>query len=69
MIAQIIIILVSVFLIATSAIALECYSKNENFWKDSELRTNSRSFIIFMIVVGSLGIIGSAVSFAFTGRQ
>lgn len=68
MIAQIILLLVFSLLIATSAIALECYSNNQSFWKNDQRKQTSRSFLIFMIVLASLGIIGTIVSF-FIGRS
>lgn len=68
MIAQIILIIVSVLLIATSAVALECYTKNESFWRGDKTKEGSRIFIIFMIVLGSLSILGSFGSF-FIGKS
>jgi hypothetical protein len=65
MLAQIILIIVSVLLIATSSIALECYLKNESFVEESAMRSNSKTFLIIMIVTGVLGVVGGGVSFAF----
>lgn len=44
-------------MIATSAIALECYEKNKSFWEDDSMRKNSRIFLIVMIVVAFLTMI------------
>ncbi len=68
MYAQLLVVLISVFLIATAAIGLECYSKNKTFWEDSDLRKGSRNFLIFMIVVSAVGILGGIGTLAYQAK-
>ena len=54
---------VSVFLIATVAMAMECYNSNRNW--SSQKKTNY-NFLIFMIVSAVLSLVASAAAIAIT---
>lgn len=57
MIAEIFLIIVSILLIAASAIGIDCYEKNKSFWEDDSTRKNSRIFLIVAIVVAFLSMV------------
>ena len=59
MFSELLNLLMSIFLIAVSAIGIECYNGNKS-WENNTMRKNSKNFMISMIVLGIFGIIGSA---------
>jgi hypothetical protein len=60
---KVITLIVSVFLIATTAIAMECYNKNTS-WSNSK-KTNY-NFLIFMIVSAVLSFVAAGAAIAIT---
>lgn len=68
MIAEIFILIMSIFLIAVSAIGIECYNNNPD-WETSKLRRTNKNFMIVMIVVGILGLFASVFFISSSSRK
>lgn len=58
MIAELLMILMSVFLMAVAGIGIECYNQNSS-WNNNKQRQNNKNFMIAMIVFAILGLIMS----------
>lgn len=56
--AAISMIVVAIFTIATSSIAIECYNKNESF---SQEKTTNKNFVIVTLVIAILAILSGSV--------
>lgn len=66
MFAEILIILMSIFLITTASIGVECY--NTAKLNKNDTRKNTRNFLIVMIVFGILGLFGGGTMMYINGK-
>lgn len=57
-IGPLLLLLVSVCLVATSAAAVQCYDENKK-WSEPKEKQTTKSFLIFTLVSGILGILAS----------
>lgn len=60
---KIITIIVSIFLLATVAIGMECYDKNKDFGNSKK---SNKGFLIFMLVSAILSFLASAAAIGIT---
>mgnify|MGYP003348251099 FL=1 len=58
MFLEVLVCLMSVFLLTAAAMGVECYGKN-NLSSSNDTRKNNRNFLSVMIAVGVIGIIGA----------
>ena len=57
-IGPLLLLLISVCLVATSAAGIQCYNENAKWSEPKEKQTN-KNFLIFTVVSGVLGILAS----------
>ena len=66
MFAEILIILMSIFMITTASIGVECYNKAK--LDSNDTRKNTKNFLIVMIVFGILGVFGGGAMMYAKGK-